>query len=97
MIVGMAFGAWSPHFSENIYIYVCVCVICRSIGESTETDMVRSYESTEANGTRIIRIILGMASASKRRRYNVTSSLTGWAHIQNKHIQCTLLIYALHT
>ena len=28
-------------------------------------------------------IILGMGSANERRRYNVTSSLIGWAHTQN--------------
>ena len=28
-------------------------------------------------------VILGMCSASERRRYSVTSSLTGWAHTQN--------------
>ena len=28
-------------------------------------------------------IILGMGSANKRRRYNVTSSLIGWVHTQN--------------
>ena len=26
---------------------------------------------------------MGMGSANKRRRYNVTSSLIGWAHTQN--------------
>ena len=28
-------------------------------------------------------IILGMGPANKRRRYDLTSSLTGWAHTQN--------------
>ena len=28
-------------------------------------------------------IILGMGSANERRRYNVTSSLIGWAHTHN--------------
>ena len=28
-------------------------------------------------------IIVGMGSANERRRYNVTSSLIGWAHTQN--------------
>ena len=28
-------------------------------------------------------IILGMGSANKRRRYNLTPSLIGWAHTQN--------------
>ena len=36
-------------------------------------------------------LILGMDSASQRRRYNVTSSLIGWAHIQNDPCQCTTL------
>ena len=30
-----------------------------------------------------VRIILGMGSANERRRYNVTPSLIGRAHIQN--------------
>ena len=30
-------------------------------------------------------VILGMGSANERRRYNVTSSLIGWAHTQNDH------------
>ena len=47
-----------------------------------------SYSSYEYNDELcficpVTGIILGMGSANTRRRYNVTSSLIGWAHIQN--------------
>ena len=36
-------------------------------------------------------IILRMGSANESRRYNVTSSLTGWAHTQNDRCKSTLV------
>ena len=34
-------------------------------------------------GQTLLGIIMGMGSANDRRRYNVTSSLIGWAHVHN--------------
>ena len=39
-------------------------------------------------------VILGMGSANERRRYNVTSSLIGWAHTQN-HSSCIIVTHLL--
>ena len=39
-------------------------------------------------------IILGMDAANERRRYNVTSSLIGWAHAQNDPGWLIVLSYA---
>ena len=32
-------------------------------------------------------IVLGMSSANERRRYNVTTSLIGWAHTQDDPVR----------
>ena len=41
------------------------------------------------------KVILCMRPANERLRYNLTSSLIGWAHAQNDHCVCTMLFQYL--
>ena len=63
-----------------------------SQGPMSQVSCLRWYEVSA--GREITEVILGMGSASERRRYKATASLTGWAHTRkDPWIRVTFLTF----